>query len=759
MPRLNSANRGDLFVHIAVDVPKKLTKRQRELLEEFAKESGEDDCRAQEPGAEAQRLAARVGGGRCRDTGSSSTAELPPTPAGRGRARCRCRPATCTTRSSVLRVRAGEELDVCRPSGRVWRVAVSTVRRPTAVTARRSARAARSDAAAAPKVTLVFGVSKGSKNDDIVEGAVEVGVAEVLPVLTARSIVKFDAEKRVERGERWRRVALAAAKQSKRAIRARVSATRSRCATPCRCSPTTTSCSSRGKRPPVTAQAIRDALAAAGALAPRLRASPSSSAPKAGLPPRRSRRSSAVGARGRHAGPDHLAHRDGGRRRSRARRPRARRSRERAVSEPVSGDAGLSRSRFARSAARSTGSRATRSRPTARQGRACSSRGRGRGHRRQHLHGHGRGRREGAQGGPPGAEGAARAGGRGDRLPCGARRRRHFARSASGSWSRRTRRLVAARVARAARARLDRSARAGSPSVRAGEGFRTRAMLKIEDGCDNFCTYCIVPYARGVPRGVAARRCGRGGGARSSRPGVREIVLTGINIGRYRDPETGADLADLVERGRGHRRRAASPLQHRAARPDRRAFSTCSLERQRCASTCTCRCRAAATRSSRRWAATYTAEQYAERIAAARAAIPGLAVTTDVIAGFPGETADAARRDARVRGAHGLREAARVPLQRASGHARRPRCRRLPPAVRAARAAELRGAGRRAARTATWTAASAARPRCSSRRVERRAARPARRATTCACELPAQRRRAGRDARCGARRAGDVLPG
>ena len=41
MPRFNSANRGDLYVHVGVGVPKKLSKRQRELLEEFAKESGE----------------------------------------------------------------------------------------------------------------------------------------------------------------------------------------------------------------------------------------------------------------------------------------------------------------------------------------------------------------------------------------------------------------------------------------------------------------------------------------------------------------------------------------------------------------------------------------------------------------------------------------------------------------------------------------------------------------------------------------------
>lgn len=115
---------------------------------------------------------------------------------------------------SVLRVRAGEEIDVVAPGGRVWRVIVDTATRDalTAVVAEEL----REPDLAAPRVTLVFGVSKGSKNDEIVEGAVEVGAWDIVPVLTARSVVRFDSKKRADRGERWRRVALTAAKQSKR---------------------------------------------------------------------------------------------------------------------------------------------------------------------------------------------------------------------------------------------------------------------------------------------------------------------------------------------------------------------------------------------------------------------------------------------------------------------------------------------------------------------------------------------------------------
>jgi len=113
----------------------------------------------------------------------------------------------------VLRVRPGEEVDIAEPSGRIWRVRVTSADGEVMLAERLCEVKAERES----HVTLVFGVSKGSKNDDIIEGAVEVGVAETWPVFTARSVVRLDAEKRIERGQRLRRVASAAAKQSKRA--------------------------------------------------------------------------------------------------------------------------------------------------------------------------------------------------------------------------------------------------------------------------------------------------------------------------------------------------------------------------------------------------------------------------------------------------------------------------------------------------------------------------------------------------------------
>ena len=111
-----------------------------------------------------------------------------------------------------LRVRAGEGLDLVEPSGTSWRVRVSAVSEDGLDVELLEALQTSPE----PDVTLVFGVLKGSKNDDVIEGAVEVGVRAIVPVLFERSVVRLDAEKRAERGGRWRRVAVAAAKQAKR---------------------------------------------------------------------------------------------------------------------------------------------------------------------------------------------------------------------------------------------------------------------------------------------------------------------------------------------------------------------------------------------------------------------------------------------------------------------------------------------------------------------------------------------------------------
>ncbi|MFB0921431.1 MAG: tRNA (N(6)-L-threonylcarbamoyladenosine(37)-C(2))-methylthiotransferase MtaB [Oscillospiraceae bacterium] len=76
---------------------------------------------------------------------------------------------------------------------------------------------------------------------------------------------------------------------------------------------------------------------------------------------------------------------------------------------------------------------------------------------------------------------------------------------------------------------------------------RTRAMLKIQDGCTNFCTYCIIPYTRGRVRSLPPERCAAQTRELASR-GFRELVITGIEIASYgRDLEPKCTLADAVE--------------------------------------------------------------------------------------------------------------------------------------------------------------------------------------------------------------------
>ena len=76
---------------------------------------------------------------------------------------------------------------------------------------------------------------------------------------------------------------------------------------------------------------------------------------------------------------------------------------------------------------------------------------------------------------------------------------------------------------------------------------RTRAMLKIEDGCVNFCTYCIIPYARGPVRSLPLSQA-REEAKRLQDEGYREVVLTGIEISSWgQDFQNGQGLIDLME--------------------------------------------------------------------------------------------------------------------------------------------------------------------------------------------------------------------
>ncbi len=76
------------------------------------------------------------------------------------------------------------------------------------------------------------------------------------------------------------------------------------------------------------------------------------------------------------------------------------------------------------------------------------------------------------------------------------------------------------------------------------ESSHTRSFLKIQDGCNQFCSYCIIPYARGKSRSISIKDLAARVNELSLR-GVQEVVLTGVHIGDYEDQ--GRSLEDLVE--------------------------------------------------------------------------------------------------------------------------------------------------------------------------------------------------------------------
>ena len=163
-----------------------------------------------------------------------------------------------------------------------------------------------------------------------------------------------------------------------------------------------------------------------------------------------------------------------------------------------------------------------------------------------------------------------------------------------------------------------------------------RAYLKIQDGCDNFCTYCIIPFARGRVLSLPPERCAAEAASLAER-GYREIVVTGIEIASWgKDRKDGSTLIDALE--------AIA-----AAAPEARLHLG-SLEPtavtedfvSRLAKLNVCRhfhlsLQSGCDDTLRRMRRKYdTAFFYAvtERL---RAAFPDCALTTDVIAGFPGE--------------------------------------------------------------------------------------------------------------------------
>lgn len=168
------------------------------------------------------------------------------------------------------------------------------------------------------------------------------------------------------------------------------------------------------------------------------------------------------------------------------------------------------------------------------------------------------------------------------------------------------------------------------------QGEKTRAFIKIEDGCNRFCSYCIIPYARGRVRSrslddIVAEviEC--------SAAGQKEIVLVGINLSCY-GQDTGKSLADAVEAVcavDGVERVRLSSLEPELL--DEEMLSRFSAQKKLCPHF-HLSLQSGSDATLKRMNRHYTADEYYEIVSDIRKRFPNAAITTDIMVGFAGET-------------------------------------------------------------------------------------------------------------------------
>ncbi|MEH6988994.1 tRNA (N(6)-L-threonylcarbamoyladenosine(37)-C(2))-methylthiotransferase MtaB [Cytobacillus firmus] len=167
---------------------------------------------------------------------------------------------------------------------------------------------------------------------------------------------------------------------------------------------------------------------------------------------------------------------------------------------------------------------------------------------------------------------------------------------------------------------------------------RTRASLKIQEGCNNFCTFCIIPWARGLMRSRDPKEVIRQA-QQLVDAGYKEIVLTGIHTGGYgedmKDYNLAMLLTDLEAQVKGLKRLRISSIEASQITDEvievmdksKVVVRHLHIPLQSGSNTVLKRMRRK-----------YNMEFFAERLERLKEALPGLAVTSDVIVGFPGET-------------------------------------------------------------------------------------------------------------------------
>ncbi|HEX2985897.1 MAG TPA: tRNA (N(6)-L-threonylcarbamoyladenosine(37)-C(2))-methylthiotransferase MtaB [Caproiciproducens sp.] len=165
---------------------------------------------------------------------------------------------------------------------------------------------------------------------------------------------------------------------------------------------------------------------------------------------------------------------------------------------------------------------------------------------------------------------------------------------------------------------------------------RTRAFIKIEDGCNRFCSYCIIPYARGRVRSKPIDQLKQEINEISNN-GYKEIVLTGINLSAY-GQEIGLHLCDAVEAAckpeKIARVRLGSLEPEQLSEP---VIERLSRQKKLCPQF-HLSLQSGCDKTLKRMNRHYTTDEYRVIVKNLRTAFENAAITTDIMVGFPGET-------------------------------------------------------------------------------------------------------------------------
>ena len=170
-----------------------------------------------------------------------------------------------------------------------------------------------------------------------------------------------------------------------------------------------------------------------------------------------------------------------------------------------------------------------------------------------------------------------------------------------------------------------------------GTAEHTRAYVKVQDGCNQFCSYCIIPYARGRVRSRRAEEV-LGEVERLSANGYQEVVLTGIHLSSYGSDLEGEDLLSLIQmvnRVPGIWRIRLGSLEPRIVTEE---FAGALAQMEKVCPHFHLSLQSGCDTVLRRMNRRYTTEEYEKGCVILRRAFDHPALTTDVIVGFPGET-------------------------------------------------------------------------------------------------------------------------